>query len=79
MLTAHLNLCYNQAVFNLKGTKMSGMTWTVTCGKFRKTFQDFQSAKAEAEKESWLQDRAAEIKTNKGNVKRVRVRQPMQA
>ena len=28
---------------------MSGMTWTVTCGKFRKTFEDFQSAKAEAE------------------------------
>lgn len=55
---------------------MSGMTWTVTCGKFRKTFFDFQSAKAEAEKESWLQDRAAEIKTNKGNVKRVRIKQP---
>jgi hypothetical protein len=55
---------------------MSGMTWTVTCGKFRKTFMDFQSAKAEAEKESWLQDRAAEIKTNLGKVKRVRVRQP---
>jgi hypothetical protein len=56
---------------------MSGMTWTVICGKFRKTFIDFQSAKAEAEKESWLQDRAAEIKTNQGNVKRVRVRQPV--
>ena len=55
------------------------MTWTVTCGKFRKTFEDFQSAKAEAEKESWLQDRAAEIKTNAGKVKRVRVRQPMTA
>lgn len=55
---------------------MSGMTWTVVCGKFRKTFGDFQSAKAEAEKESWLQDRAAEIKTNQGNVKRVRIRQP---
>lgn len=54
---------------------MNGMTWTVTCGKFRKTFVDFQSAKAEAEKESWLQDRAAEIKTNMGKVKRVRVRQ----
>lgn len=53
---------------------MNGMTWTVTCGKFRKTFVDFQSAKAEAEKESWLQDRAAEIKTNLGKVKRVRVR-----
>ena len=52
------------------------MTWTVTCGKFRQTFTDFQSAKAEAEKESWLQDRAAEIKTNKGNTKRVRIRQP---
>lgn len=55
---------------------MTGMTWTVTCGKFRKTFLDFQSAKAEAEKESWLQDRAAEIKTNMGKVKRVRIRQP---
>lgn len=55
---------------------MSGMTWTVTCGKFRKTFFDFQSAKAEAEKESWLQDRAAEIKTNAGNTRRVRIRQP---
>jgi hypothetical protein len=55
---------------------MSGMTWTVTCGKFRKTFYDFQSAKAEAEKESWLQDRAAEIKTNMGNTRRVRIRQP---
>ncbi len=53
---------------------MSGMTWTVTCGKFRKTFEDFQSAKAEAEKESWLQDRAAEIKTNLGKSKRIRVR-----
>jgi len=58
---------------------MSGITWTVTCGKFRKTFEDFQSAKAEAEKESWLQDRAAEIKTNQGKVKRVRVRQPQLA
>ena len=55
---------------------MANMTWTVTCGKFRRTFTDFQSAKAEAEKESWLQDRAAEIKTNKGNTKRVRIRQP---
>ena len=55
---------------------MTGMTWTVTCGKFRKTFLDFQSAKAEAEKECWLQDRAAEIKTNIGKVKRVRIRQP---
>jgi hypothetical protein len=55
---------------------MSGTTWTVTCGKFRKTFQDFQAAKAEAEKESWLQDRAAEIKTNHGKVKRVRIAQP---
>jgi len=55
---------------------MSGMTWTVTCGKFRKTFFDFQSAKAEAEKESWLQDRVAEIKTNLGKTKRVRVQQP---
>ena len=55
---------------------MTGITWTVTCGKFRKTFEDFQSAKAEAEKESWLQDRAAEIKTNQGNVRRVRIRQP---
>ena len=55
---------------------MAGMTWTVTCGKFRQTYNDFQSARAEAEKESWLQDRAAEIKTNKGNSKRVRVRQP---
>lgn len=55
---------------------MSGMTWTVTCGKFRKTFYDFQSAKAEAEKESWLQDRAAEIKTNLGRVRRVRIHQP---
>ena len=54
---------------------MANMTWTVTCGKFRQTYSDFQSAKAEAEKESWLQDRAAEIKTNKGNSKRVRVRQ----
>jgi hypothetical protein len=52
---------------------MSGNTWTVTCGKFRKTFQDFQAAKAEAEKESWLQDRSAEIKTNQGKVKRVRL------
>jgi hypothetical protein len=26
---------------------MSGTTWTVTCGKFRKTFIDFQAAKAE--------------------------------
>lgn len=52
------------------------MTWTVTCGRFRKTFYDFQSAKAEAEKESWLQDRAAEIKTNAGNTRRVRIRQP---
>lgn len=50
------------------------MTWTVTCGKFRKTFEDFQAAKAEAEKESWLQDRSAEIKTNLGKTKRVRVR-----
>lgn len=56
---------------------MSGMTWTVTCGKFRKTFLDFQSAKAEAEKESWLQDRAAEIKTNLGRVRRVRIQQPV--
>jgi len=55
---------------------MIGMTWTVTCGKFRKTFADFHSAKAEAEKESWLQDRAAEIKTNQGKVRRIRVRQP---
>ena len=54
---------------------MSGITWTVTCGKFRKIFEDFQSAKAEAEKESWLQDRAAEIKTNQGKVRRVRIRQ----
>jgi len=54
---------------------MTGMTWTVTCGKFRKVFTDFQSAKAEAEKESWLQDRAAEIKTNQGRSKRVRVGQ----
>lgn len=54
---------------------MSNMTWTVTCGVVRKTFNDFQSAKAEAEKESWLQDRAAEIKTNKGTSKRVKVRQ----
>lgn len=52
-------------------------TWTVTCGKFRKTFQDFQAAKAEAEKESWLQDRSAEIKTNYGKVKRVRIGQPV--
>ena len=49
------------------------MTWTVTCGKFRKTYLDFQSAKADAEKESWLQDRAAEIKTNLGKIKRVRI------
>lgn len=55
---------------------MTGITWTVTCGKFRKTFTDFQLAKAEAEKESWLQDRAAEIKTNQGKVRRVRIRQP---
>jgi hypothetical protein len=55
---------------------MAGMTWTVTCGKFRQTFTDFQSAKAEAEKESWLQDRAAEIKTNTGKSKRVRLRTP---
>jgi hypothetical protein len=55
---------------------MANMTWTVTCGKFRKTFEDFQSAKAEAEKESWLQDRAAEIKTNTGKSKRVRLRTP---
>lgn len=55
---------------------MSEMTWTVTCGKFRKTYFDFQAAKAEAEKESWLQDRAAEIKTNMGKVRRVRIRQP---
>lgn len=55
---------------------MANMTWTVTCGSFRKTFTDFQSAKAEAEKESWLQDRVAEIKTNKGNKKRVRIQQP---
>jgi hypothetical protein len=54
---------------------MTGMTWTVTCGKFRKVFNDFQSAKAEAEKESWLQDRAAEIKTNQGRSKRVRIGQ----
>ena len=53
---------------------MANMTWTVICGSFRKTFEDFQSAKAEAEKESWLQDRAAEIKTNKGNSKRVKVK-----
>ena len=52
---------------------MTGTTWTVTCGKFRKTFGDFQAAKSEAEKESWLQDRSAEIKTNFGKVKRVRV------
>jgi hypothetical protein len=52
------------------------MTWTVTCGNFRKVFEDFQSAKAEAEKESWLQDRAAEIKTNLGKSKRVKVRKP---
>jgi len=51
------------------------MTWTVTCGKFRKVFEDFQSAKAEAEKESWLQDRAAEIKTNLGKTKRVKLKQ----
>lgn len=55
---------------------MSSTTWTVTCGKFRKTFVDFQSAKAEAEKESWLQERTAEIKTNFGKVKRVRLHQP---
>ena len=55
---------------------MTGITWTVTCGKFRKTFEDFQSAKAEAEKESWLQDRSAGIKTNQGKVRRVRIRQP---
>lgn len=55
---------------------MTGMTWTVTCGKFRKTFYDFQSAKAEAEKESWLQDRVAEIKTNQGKTRRVRIEQP---
>lgn len=55
---------------------MSGITWTVTCGKFVKTFTDFQSAKAEAEKESWIQDRSAEIKTNLGKSKRVRIRQP---
>lgn len=55
---------------------MSNMTWTVTCGKFRKVFEDFQSAKAEAEKESWLQDRSAEIKTNLGKTKRVKIRQP---
>ena len=55
---------------------MTGITWTVTCGKFRKTFEDFQSAKAEAEKESWLQDRSAEIKTNQGKVRRVRISQP---
>lgn len=52
---------------------MNKMTWTVTCGKFRKTYLDFQSAKADAEKESWLQDRAAEIKTNLGKIKRVRI------
>jgi hypothetical protein len=51
------------------------MTWTVTCGKFRKVFEDFQSAKAEAEKESWLQDRSAEIKTNLGKTKRVKLKQ----
>lgn len=55
---------------------MANMTWTVTCGKFRQTFEDFQSAKAEAEKESWLQDRVAEIKTNTGKVKRVQITQP---
>lgn len=55
---------------------MSNMTWTVTCGKFRKVFEDFQSARAEAEKESWLQDRSAEIKTNLGKSKRVKVRKP---
>lgn len=54
---------------------MANMTWTVTCGKVRKTFEDFQSAKAEAEKESWLQNCSAEIKTNKGTSKRVKVRQ----
>ena len=55
------------------------MTWTVTCGKVRKTFEDFQSAKAEAEKESWLQNCSAEIKTNKGTSKRVKVRQAQTA